>query len=61
MIFNLLSLSPADERVISPPMSTLTEIETAVEALPRREQQTLLRRLSLKLRVVAKPPKKKPA
>lgn len=41
-------------------MSTLTEIETAVEALPRREQQTLLRRLSLKLRVAARPAKAGP-
>ena len=36
-------------------MSTLTEIEAAVEALPRREQQALLRHLSLKLQVGAKP------
>jgi hypothetical protein len=31
-------------------MSTLTEIESAVETLPRREQETLLSRLSAKLR-----------
>ena len=31
-------------------MSTLTEIENAVAALPQREQQKLLRHLSAKLR-----------
>ena len=36
-------------------MSTLTEIEEAVEALPRREQETLLRHLSVRLRAPAKP------
>ena len=35
-------------------MSTLTEIESAVEALPRREQETLLRHLAVKLRAPAK-------
>lgn len=34
-------------------MSTLTEIENAVAALPQREQQKLLRHLSAKLRVRA--------
>ncbi len=37
-------------------MSTLTEIEEAVEALPRREQETLLRHLSVRLRAPAKHP-----
>ena len=36
-------------------MSTLTEIEEAVEALPRREQETLLRNLAVKLRAPVKP------
>jgi len=35
-------------------MSTLTEIESAVAALPRREQETLLRHLSVKLRAPVK-------
>ena len=35
-------------------MSTLTEIESAVEALPRREQETLLRHLSVMLRAPVK-------
>ena len=34
-------------------MSTLTEIENAVAALPQREQQKLLRHLSAKLHVRA--------
>ena len=34
-------------------MSTLTEIENAVAALPQREQQKLLRNLSAKLHVSA--------
>ena len=33
-----------------PPMSTLAEIEEAVETLPRPEQEVLLRHLSSKLR-----------
>jgi hypothetical protein len=32
-------------------MSTLAEIEQAVEALPRKQQQTLLRHLAVKLRL----------
>jgi hypothetical protein len=35
-------------------MSTLTEIEVAVDALPRPEQEILLHRLSEKLRPVAR-------
>jgi hypothetical protein len=43
-------LPPRTVRGLFPGMSTLTEIEAAVETLPRREQEALLHHLSAKLR-----------
>ena len=40
---------------MSAAMSTLTEIEEAVETLPRPEQEVLLRRLSARLRTASAP------